>query len=358
MLFLNTREEVTRIPSWSRSSGIVLLALLPFYQPSSHFAQPVANKSQIRVTAWGPTHGIQFFMTLSNVGPSHGLQFFKHCSSIGPFLRVQSFRNGLLRCRPPMGSLVPPENLLQRGALLYRAQLLPGACTGVRSPWAAASFRAHPPALPLLYVGYHLVEKISNYTSSSERFFMEEIQNGTFATFFYGVSSFITITFQYLEHPWVVKIHLFMFLGNIVSVLSKISKQFKNIIQRSAPRLDSYEGQGVWDSTGKCLGWWAPPMFWNFTPEQYAVTLAILGRHNSREVTCAEEAPLYNKLPENEKQCALFTDGSCRIVGKHRRWKAAIWSPIREVVETAEGEGESSQSADVKAMQLALDIAE
>ncbi|KAK4807003.1 hypothetical protein QYF61_000332 [Mycteria americana] len=76
------------------------------------------------------------------------------------------------------------------------------------------------------------------------------------------------------------------------------------------------------------------------------------------EVTHAEEAPLYNKLPENEKQYALFTDGSCRIVGKHRRWKAAVWSPIRQVVETAEGDGESSQFAEVKAIQLALDIAE
>ncbi|KAK4806620.1 hypothetical protein QYF61_013875 [Mycteria americana] len=47
---------------------------------------------------------------------------------------------------------------------------------------------------------------------------------------------------------------------------------------------------------GKCLGRWAPPVFWNFTPEQ--------------------------------------------------------------VVETAEGDGESSQFADVKAIQLALDIAE
>ncbi|KAK4806861.1 hypothetical protein QYF61_012582 [Mycteria americana] len=50
--------------------------------------------------------------------------------------------------------------------------------------------------------------------------------------------------------------------------LEQISKQFKNIIQRSAPRLDSYEWQGVWDSMGKCLGRWAPPVFWNFTPEQ------------------------------------------------------------------------------------------
>ncbi|KAK4818459.1 hypothetical protein QYF61_013665 [Mycteria americana] len=69
------------------------------------------------------------------------------------------------------------------------------------------------------------------------------------------------------------------------------------------------------------------------------------------EVMHAEEAPLYNKLPENEKQYAVFTDGSCRLVGKHQRWKAAVWK-------TAEGEGESSQFAEVKAIQLALDIAE
>ncbi|KAK4810808.1 hypothetical protein QYF61_008780 [Mycteria americana] len=76
------------------------------------------------------------------------------------------------------------------------------------------------------------------------------------------------------------------------------------------------------------------------------------------EVTRAEEAPLYNKLPENEKQYALFTDGSCRIVGKHRRWKAAVWSPMRQVVETAEGEGESSQFAEVKSKASWMAIAE
>ncbi|KAK4810639.1 hypothetical protein QYF61_007376 [Mycteria americana] len=83
-----------------------------------------------------------------------------------------------------------------------------------------------------------------------------------------------------------------------------------------------------------------------------------IGISPEKEVTRAEEAPLYNKLPENEKQYALFTDGSCCIVGKHQRWKAAVWSPIRQVVETAEGEGESSLFAEVKAIQLALDIAE
>jgi len=75
------------------------------------------------------------------------------------------------------------------------------------------------------------------------------------------------------------------------------------------------------------------------------------------EVTCAEEAPMYNKLPENEKQYALFMDGSCCIVRKQQRWKAAVWRPTGQAAETAEGEGESSQFAEMKAIQLALDIA-
>ncbi|GAB0207493.1 hypothetical protein GRJ2_003215000 [Grus japonensis] len=61
---------------------------------------------------------------------------------------------------------------------------------------------------------------------------------------------------------------------------------------------------------------------------------------------------------KDEKPYALFTDGSCCIVGKHRRWKAAVWSPTRRVAEAAEGQGESSQFAEVKAIQLALDLAE
>ncbi|GAB0180146.1 hypothetical protein GRJ2_000479900 [Grus japonensis] len=73
------------------------------------------------------------------------------------------------------------------------------------------------------------------------------------------------------------------------------------------------------------------------------------GMSPEEEVTRAEEALLYNKLPENEKQYALFTDGSCRIVGKHQRWKAAVWGPIWQVVETVE-EHESSQFAEVKAI--------
>jgi len=81
------------------------------------------------------------------------------------------------------------------------------------------------------------------------------------------------------------------------------------------------------------------------------------GASPEEEVTRAEEAPLYNQLPEDKKQDTLLTDGSCRILGKQRRRKAAVWSPTRQVAETAKGEGESSQFAEVKAIQLALDMA-
>ena len=51
------------------------------------------------------------------------------------------------------------------------------------------------------------------------------------------------------------------------------------------------------------------------------------GASPGEAVSRAKEAPPYNELPENEKQYALFTDGSCRTVGKYRTWKAAVWSP-------------------------------
>ncbi|GAB0192055.1 hypothetical protein GRJ2_001670800 [Grus japonensis] len=75
------------------------------------------------------------------------------------------------------------------------------------------------------------------------------------------------------------------------------------------------------------------------------------------KVMHGEEAPLYNKLPENEKQYVLFTNVYCHIAGKHRRWKAAVWSPTQQVTEAGE-EGQSSQSVEAKAIQLALDIAD
>ena len=72
-------------------------------------------------------------------------------------------------------------------------------------------------------------------------------------------------------------------------------------------------------------------------------------------MTHAEEAPLYNKLPENEKQYALFTDGSCVKV---LEVEGCCMEATKQVTKAAEGEGESSQFAVMKDIQLALDIAD
>ncbi|RMC20554.1 hypothetical protein DUI87_01405 [Hirundo rustica rustica] len=84
----------------------------------------------------------------------------------------------------------------------------------------------------------------------------------------------------------------------------------------------------------------------------------LTDEEEQEQVTRAEEGPPYNQLPAEETHHALFTDGSCRIVGMNRKWKAAVWSPTRQVAQATEGEGGSSQLAELKAVQLALDIAE
>ncbi|RMC01093.1 hypothetical protein DUI87_22359 [Hirundo rustica rustica] len=44
--------------------------------------------------------------------------------------------------------------------------------------------------------------------------------------------------------------------------------------------------------------------------------------------------------------------------GTNQKWKAAVWSPTRRVAQATKGQGGSSQVAELKAIQLALDIAE
>ncbi|KAJ7406365.1 hypothetical protein BTVI_65707 [Pitangus sulphuratus] len=85
---------------------------------------------------------------------------------------------------------------------------------------------------------------------------------------------------------------------------------------------------------------------------------SLAEEEEGEQVVWAEEAPAYNQLPEEDIRYALFTDGSCCIVGMKRKRKAAVWSPTQQVAETKEGEGELNQFAELKAVQLALDIAE
>ncbi|KAJ7419732.1 hypothetical protein WISP_52219 [Willisornis vidua] len=85
---------------------------------------------------------------------------------------------------------------------------------------------------------------------------------------------------------------------------------------------------------------------------------SLADEEEGEQVNEAEEVPPYNQLPEEETRYTLFTDGSCHVIGKTQKWKAAVWSPTRQVVEVIEGEGKSSQFAELRAVQLALDIAD
>ncbi|RMC21178.1 hypothetical protein DUI87_02036 [Hirundo rustica rustica] len=67
---------------------------------------------------------------------------------------------------------------------------------------------------------------------------------------------------------------------------------------------------------------------------------SLMDKEEQEQVTRAEEAPPYNQLPAEETRYALFTDGSCRVVGMNQKWKAAVWSPTRQVAQATEGEAE------------------
>ncbi|TRZ09447.1 hypothetical protein HGM15179_017657 [Zosterops borbonicus] len=136
------------------------------------------------------------------------------------------------------------------------------------------------------------------------------------------------------------------------------------------------------ETRGRPLGFWSQSYRGseaNYTPTRKEISAAYEGvqaaseiirnwpegenfsltdEEEQEQVTRAEEAPPYNQLPAEETHYALFTDGSCRIVGMNRTWKAAVWSPTRQVAQATEREGGSSQLAEHKAVQLALDIAE
>ncbi|KAK4826744.1 hypothetical protein QYF61_010997 [Mycteria americana] len=54
------------------------------------------------------------------------------------------------------------------------------------------------------------------------------------------------------------------------------------------------------------------------------------------EVARAQRHHHYNELSEDKMCYALFTEGSCHVVGNHWKWKAAVWSPTQEVIEATE----------------------
>ena len=111
---------VSAAPSWSLS--------VPLLQRG---VPPTGCRPSRTGPAWA-SHRLQLFKSCSNMGPYHGVHpSGANCSSTGP-----------PRVAAPTGSPAPAW------APLHGLQLRPGACSCGGSPWAAASFRPHPPAPP------------------------------------------------------------------------------------------------------------------------------------------------------------------------------------------------------------------
>ena len=76
--------------------------------------------------------------------------------------------------------------------------------------------------------------------------------------------------FENFEYLWDAQANIILLscLLNGFWVLFRVKQVVKNMVQRPAPGLDSCEWLGVWDSTGKYLGQWAPQVFFKLTPEE------------------------------------------------------------------------------------------
>ncbi|RMC10423.1 hypothetical protein DUI87_13228 [Hirundo rustica rustica] len=150
------------------------------------------------------------------------------------------------------------------------------------------------------------------------------------------------------------------------------------------------------ETRGQPLGFWSRSYRGseaNYTPTEKEILAAWEGVQAASEVTGTETqlllAPrllvlgwmLNGKVPSTHhatdttwsKWTALITQrahignlnrpGILEIITNwpedaNRKWKAAVWSPTQRVAQVTEGQGGSSQVAELKAIQLALDIAE
>jgi len=125
----------------------------------------------------------------------------------------------------------------------------------------------HAALRSFLYLGSYVLEFVNNQTQS-----VGKTRGDTFPHSFTPPLSFrlVLTAFENFENPWDAQTSLLLLfcLLNGFWVLFRVKQVVKNIAQRPAPGLDSCEWLGVWDSMGRCLGQWAPPVFLKLTPEQ------------------------------------------------------------------------------------------
>jgi len=115
------------------------------------------------------------------------------------------------------------------------------------------------------YLGSYVLEFVNNRTQS-----VGKTGEDTFPHSFAPPLSLrlVLMDFENFEYPWDAQASslLLLCLLNGFQVLFRLKQVVKNIVQRPAPGLDSCEWLGVWDSMGKCLAQWTPPVCFKLTP--------------------------------------------------------------------------------------------
>jgi len=116
------------------------------------------------------------------------------------------------------------------------------------------------------YLGSYVLEFVNNQTQS-----VGKTGGDTSPHSFTPPLSFrpVLMAFENFEYPWDAQASGFLLcLLKGLQVFFTVQQVVKNIVQRPALGVDSSECLGVWDSMGKYLGQWTPPMFSKFTLEQ------------------------------------------------------------------------------------------
>jgi len=125
----------------------------------------------------------------------------------------------------------------------------------------------HAAQRSFLYLESYVLEFVNNQTPS-----VGKTEGDTFPHSFAPPLSFrlVLMAFENFEYPWDAQANtlLLFCLLNGLQDLFRVKQVVKNIVQRPAPGLDSCEWLGVWDSMGRCLEQWTPPVCFKLTPEQ------------------------------------------------------------------------------------------
>jgi len=117
------------------------------------------------------------------------------------------------------------------------------------------------------YLGSYVLEFVNNRTPSVGKTRGDTFPHSFAPPLFFQL---VLAAFENFKYPWDAQAStlLLLCLRNGFQLLFRVKQVVKNIVQRPAPGLDSCEWLGVWDSMGRCLGQWAPPVCFKLTPEQ------------------------------------------------------------------------------------------